>query len=231
MQIFWRLILAHLLTDFTFQTDRIADWKRRSAVGGLVHSGIFLVCAAVLTFGHLGEAWLTIGGTVVIRGWLALLLLTFFHFCEDEWRIWTIREKNSPDSFAFFLWDQLIHVMFIFVFAHADEGGVTEPWVLLAILLILVTHFTSIFIYFLEKDVFGRARLVPREKYVSMAARLVTASIPLLPLAFYPVILVAWVAVLSAVTLKRGHASWIDVVAGNILAVIFGLIARHVLYI
>ena len=62
MDIFWRLVLAHLLADFTFQTDFIAKWKRESIFGGLIHSFIFFVCASLLCFARLHElaraAWI-----------------------------------------------------------------------------------------------------------------------------------------------------------------------------
>ena len=37
MAIFWRLILAHFLADFTFQTNAVASWKRQSVWGMAVH--------------------------------------------------------------------------------------------------------------------------------------------------------------------------------------------------
>ena len=48
LTIFWRLVLAHLLADFSLQTNRLAAWKRQSPLGTLVHSVIFGMCAAVL---------------------------------------------------------------------------------------------------------------------------------------------------------------------------------------
>ena len=37
MVIFWRLLLGHLLADFTFQSNFINAWKRKSIWGMLGH--------------------------------------------------------------------------------------------------------------------------------------------------------------------------------------------------
>ena len=47
MEIFWRLVLGHLIGDFTLQTNYIAAWKRRSVLGMVVHCGIHPVIYAV----------------------------------------------------------------------------------------------------------------------------------------------------------------------------------------
>ena len=37
MLIFWRLVLAHFIADFTLQTNKVAQWKRVSQLGMVVH--------------------------------------------------------------------------------------------------------------------------------------------------------------------------------------------------
>lgn len=230
MEVFWRLILAHLLTDFTFQTDFIARWKRSSLLGGFVHSFIFFACASMLTVGYLDEVWLNIG-TVAINGWGALALLTLFHFMEDEWRIWTIQKKNSPDSFFFFLLDQFIHVALIFIFFPRQNMSFPEQWVIFAILFVLTTHFTSIFLYFIEKDLFGYTRLLTNGKYYAMAERLMTALTLLLPGWWGFIFLSVWlVRVFTCRSWREHDYSRISVILGNVMAILFGLLARIVLY-
>ena len=168
MQIFWRLILAHLLTDFTLQTNFIAGWKRKNLWGGMAHSLVFFVCSWVLCYGRLTDVWVTFGNNVVIQGWTAITLLTILHFLEDEWRVWTIQRLNSPDNIWFFLWDQFIHFVLIFVFFPVQNGFNPEKGILLAILFILTTHYATIFIYYMEKDFFGHAELITEKKYYSM---------------------------------------------------------------
>ena len=73
MEIFWRLILAHLLADFTFQTDHIAAWKRRSAWGTFIHSTFQLLTSVALTLTRLGETW--VREPVLLGGWTCIGLV------------------------------------------------------------------------------------------------------------------------------------------------------------
>lgn len=232
MIILWRLILAHLLADFTFQTNFIAGWKRRSMLGGLAHSGIFFLCSVVLCFEYLGAEWFALGGHMAINGWTALVVLSFLHFVEDEWRVWTIQKLNSPDSFFFFIWDQFIHFALILVFFPHQIAAPGETWVYFLILFILVTHFTTVFLYFLEKELYGESTtLSAKNKYGVMALRLITSALLLLP---GP----CGVAGVAAITGRaafqqsrhRGMRHWVNTGLDNGMALIVGLIGRFVLY-
>lgn len=231
MQVLWRLVLAHFLTDFTFQTNFVANWKREKLWGALFHSGLFFVCGAALCFNNLGEVWFSVKNIIVLKGWVTLAILTLLHFIEDEWRVWTIKKMKSPDILPFFLWDQFIHLMFIFVFAPKEDGLVSEKWVLLAILLILVTHFTTIMIYYIEKDIFGKTKVLTQEKYYSMSERVVTGMILLLPGWWALGVLVFWLA-RAVINRVKGNFefSWTNIIVGNLLAIVFGFCARLIYY-
>ncbi|MGA2090831.1 MAG: DUF3307 domain-containing protein [Endomicrobiales bacterium] len=232
MQIIWLLVLAHLLTDFTFQTNIIAEWKRRSSLGGIVHSGIFFVCAVILCYPSLGIVWVQPFATVALNGWETLIVLSTLHFIEDAWRVWTIQKMHSPDSFFFFLLDQFIHLSFIVALSPKDSGGSVAPWVLGAILFILVTHFSSVFIYFMEKDVFGKSALLSNTKYYFMFERLMVAGALQLPgLTAFGSVLGIWVihAIIFRLR-KQDRFSLFNAIAGNGMALAFGLIARHILH-
>ncbi|MCB4791324.1 MAG: DUF3307 domain-containing protein [Elusimicrobia bacterium] len=231
MIIFWRLILAHLLTDFTLQTNFIAKWKRETVWGCIAHSLVFMISAGILCYEYLTATWVTIGPNIIIYGWMAILFLTIFHFFEDQWRIWTIQKLDSPDSFPFFLWDQFIHVIFIFVLFPQNGGLFPEKWVLLLILFILTTHFTTIFIYYFEKGIYGQAQIPLGRKYISMTARLVIAMTLLLPGKWALSFIVIFLAdeIYHRLTNKQEFTR-VNWMIGNLLAVIFGLIARYVYY-
>ncbi|MFH1074299.1 MAG: hypothetical protein V1752_04335, partial [Candidatus Firestonebacteria bacterium] len=185
----------------------------------------------ILCWNYIGETWLAPAAGINLHGWLVLLILTSLHFLEDEWRAWTIQKLNSPDSLFFFLWDQFIHIALIFVFFPDQINLHPEKWVLLAILFVLTTHFSAILIYFIEKEVFGYSRLLTQEKYYSMGERLVTSLSLLLPgwwaLSFFMLwlvrIVVHW-------TKSDREFSVINIVAGTLLAVLFGLLARLLIY-
>jgi hypothetical protein len=232
MQIIWQLVLAHLLADFTFQTNVIADWKRRSSIGGVIHSGIFFVCAAVICYPVLGTVWVQPLPGLALSGWATLLLLSTLHFIEDAWRVWTIQTLHSPDSFFFFMLDQFIHLSFIVALAPKDAGGEIQPWVMIAILVILITHFSTVFIYFMEKDMFGNSDLLSNNKYYFMAERLFIAGALQLPgLAALGSVLGIWAAhaVFYRVR-KQDRFSLFSAIVGNVMALSFGLVARHILH-
>jgi hypothetical protein len=227
--ILWRLVLAHLLADFTFQTNFIAAWKKRNVWGGILHSAMFLVIGTALCWGYLTDIWVIVGGELIIQGWMALILLSILHFVEDEWRVWTIQKFNSPDNFAFFVWDQVIHLILIFVFFPAQLGFKTdETWVVLAILFVLTTHFTTIFVYYIEKDIFNRTDALADDKYVFMAERLLIAVCFLLPGWWAFSFLGVWAlrTLVTRMFKKMPATSWTNILIGNGMAVLFGLFAR-----
>lgn len=231
--IFWRLILAHLLIDFTLQTNFIAEWKKRNVWGALLHAMLFLVVGTALCWGYLTDIWvMAANNTIIIQGWMALVLLTILHFMEDEWRVWTIQKLNSKDSFAFFIWDQVIHIVLIFVFFPVQFGIHPESWVLLAIIFVLTTHFTTIFIYYLEKDIFGQTQVLVHNKYFSIIERLATALALLLPGWWGLSFLVIWAVryMLTIFRVKPDGFSWTNILVGNAMAAIFGFLARLVYY-
>jgi len=231
--ILWRLILAHLLIDFTFQTNYIAEWKKRNVWGAALHSALFLVVGSILCWGYLTDIWMIVGGQFIIQGWMAILLLTMLHFFEDEWRVWTIQKLNSPDSFVFFIWDQVIHIVLILVFFPAQFGIKTdETWVILAILFILTTHFTTIVIYYIEKDSFGHTTVLTHGKYYFMVERLLVAVCLLLPgywaLSFLGIWLIR--TLISRIWKTLLVTSWTNIMVGNALAIVFGFLARLIYY-
>ena len=84
MYFFWRLLLAHLLADFTFQTDRIAKWKREVISGIFFHVLIFLFFAVAINYQYLPQKDFA----------LALLILAVTHVIEDQWRVFSIKRWN-----------------------------------------------------------------------------------------------------------------------------------------
>ncbi|OGS28056.1 MAG: hypothetical protein A2297_03175 [Elusimicrobia bacterium RIFOXYB2_FULL_48_7] len=236
MTIFWRLILAHFLTDFTLQTNTVAKWKRESALGVLAHSGIFLLlsfvfCAFTENFsGFTGEH--LFGTWWKLPGWACLALIFIIHFGEDYYRIWSIKEGGSSDNLMFFLWDQFIHIIIIFLFAPIDTNfSIPEKWVVIAVMLILVTHFSSIFIYYIEQTVYGNEHIGTRlkGKYHMMAERAVIFGCFLLPGRM-------WLAVIAILAIRFSFYkppfdfSKVNVISGILLSALFGLLSRMILY-
>lgn len=165
MFFFWRLVFAHLLGDFTFQTNRIARWKRESTSGILFHVLIHFFFTLGVTFQYF--SW-----DILWR----VALLTVLHAVEDQWRVRSIK-YGSSDSMLFFLWDQVIHYLILLVCSPdppMDPAGLVLPperWAIIGALFVIATHFTTIFVYFLQKDIYGDARIIQREKFHGIAER------------------------------------------------------------
>src|SRR4051812_43217922 len=116
MIIFWRLVLAHILGDFTLQFNAIAHWKRHSKWGMAVHVLTHPIVSGALTWPFLGRVWIETRW-LHLPGWLCVLLIGFFHYLEDEWRVWSIQKTGAPDSTVFFFWDQAVHLAVILAFS------------------------------------------------------------------------------------------------------------------
>src|SRR5882724_623622 len=180
MIIFWRLILAHFIADFTFQTNHIANWKRESKWGMAVHVLTHPVTYAVFTWPYLSLPWVQTPW-FHLDGWVCVGFLALLHWLEDEWRVWSIQETGSPDSTKFFLWDQVVHITMILAFSPTQADAKIETWVLVALCVVLLSHFTSVLVYFLENDLTGTSHMLNQKKYYYIGERLLGASLFLLP--------------------------------------------------
>ncbi len=223
---FWRLLLAHLLADFTFQTDRIAKWKRESISGVYFHVLIFLFFAVAVNYQYIPRKDFAV----------ALLILGLAHVLEDQWRVVSIQKYHSHDNIFLFLYDQFIHVLMIFVvFPKQPPFAETEKWVYLAIVIVLASHFTTIFIYFLKKLFYKNAAIVTREKYHGIMERLLVVACFLIPgRLFYAALAIAVALIAFERYSIRGakdlDTSVFNVTASNVMAVMFSVIARGIWY-
>jgi hypothetical protein len=228
MIIFWRLILAHFVADFTFQTNHIANWKRQSKWGMAVHVLTHPVTTAAFVWPYLSMPWVQTRW-FVLNGWICVVLLALFHWLEDEWRVWSIQETGSPDSTGFFLWDQVVHITMVLAFAPTIPGARPENWVFVAICGVLLAHFTSVLIYFLENDLWGRSEVLNHRKYYFMGERLLGASLFLLPGAWF-LLALGWLGYIFYLHYSRSQErSWVNLVVGNVAAAFLGLITRGLL--
>ncbi len=112
MELFLRLLLAHMLGDFVFQSAGLVDLKRRSIKGLAVHAGVIL-------FWNLVSVW------NYPRGWAIGLLLSAMHFTID-WARYYWRYHSALEELAFFLGDQFLH--FGTIMGTMAAFGVFIPW-------------------------------------------------------------------------------------------------------
>jgi len=112
MELFLRLLLAHMLGDFVFQSAGLVALKRQSIKGILVHAG-------VVTFWTLVAVW------NYPFGWAIGLLLSAMHFTID-WARYYWRYSSALEELAFFLGDQFLH--FGTIMGTMAAFGVFIPW-------------------------------------------------------------------------------------------------------
>jgi hypothetical protein len=176
MAIFWRLLLSHLLADFTLQFDIVNRLKRKNVWGMGLHCLTHLVTASALTYPYLRDVWFTLG-TVNVNGWSALAIMLALHFLVDEVRIYSMQKMGYSDGTVSFLIDQVLHLYVLFMISPMVRPGgdffMPEKWVGVIVMSVLVTHVTTVFIYFVEKDLFGSGFPAFDEKYFLIFERVV----------------------------------------------------------
>lgn len=235
MLIFWRLLLGHFLADFTFQTDFVNRWKRSSIWGMLFHCAAHPACCALLTLPYLGDVWVDFS-IFQLKGWVCILVVFVTHFIEDQWRVFTIFKYRTPDNTLYFFWDQFIHYAVIFAvipegFKAANPVFIPEKWPFLGCLFVIVTHATTVLIYFVEKDL--RNKIFPdlQEKVFTMAERLVLGLCFLVPTNAFLLLVLGWLSVMHYVRSRRMlDLSWFSFYLGGTAAIICGIAARLVYY-
>lgn len=235
MLIFWRLMFGHLLADFTLQSNFINRWKRSSIWGMLVHCATHPLVYIALTWRFLGEPWIQLP-FLTLNGWGCVSLIFVAHFVEDQWRVFTIFKYRTPDNTLYFVWDQIIHYAVIFavipVGLHNPSSRlIPELWPALGCLFVIVTHATTVLVYFIEKDLHDRLFPSIGEKYLSMLERLVLALCFLIPGHAWPLLALGWLSIMHHVRARRYlDLSWFSFYIGGAITLFCGLAARLIYY-
>lgn len=131
-----QLLLAHILTDFVLQPSSWVAHKRRHKLKSpflFVHVAI----AGILTYIFL-QQW---------QLWTVPLFIAVSHFFIDAWKL-----RSNKDNLAYFLWDQLLHILAIllaWLYLIDGFGRISlflEQWVSsTAVLAILIGYLVVIF--------------------------------------------------------------------------------------
>jgi hypothetical protein len=221
MLIFWRLLLAHFIADFTLQTNKIAQWKRVSRWGMVVHVICHPVMYAIFVWPYLAQEWVNVFD-VSLNGWSCIALITLLHGIEDQWRVWMIR-RGAPDNTAFLFWDQAVHIAVLWAFAPRLIGMNPEAWVEASLGFVFLAHVTSVIIFFVENDLGYRSTVLEQSKYRYMAERLVGAGLFLLPSVGF-LLGFAWIAWLMV--RYHGTRTWAHLWIANTTVATIGLSLR-----
>jgi hypothetical protein len=231
MEIFFRLLFGHFLADFTFQTNYLAYWKRHNFAGLLVHVAIHPICYIALCVpplageNYLMQTWTTLFG-IAVPGWGAIAALTLLHFVEDWFRV-TMVNKGWPDNTLFYLWDQVVHISLLWIFSPKMGQELLTVWAILGTLFVVVTHFATVTVWFIEKDINGREYPETEEKYILILERLAVWLAFFMPHPWWIFVLIFLLGTFGHhVWTRKIDFSWSSVLMGNFFAILCGAISR-----
>ena len=114
MTFFYLLLLAHLVGDFPLQSDAIFRLKQKSMQGVLLHVAIFSAVAILILLPFLSYPPV----------WLAILMLSVFHVALDRFKL-TIANSSASDRFRYFLLDQALHLLSLWLVGIWLENKLT----------------------------------------------------------------------------------------------------------
>ena len=234
MEIFWRLFLAHLIADFTLQTDTVNRLKRKGLPGMCLHVGTHVFISVVLIYNFLFQNWYKIFG-IELNGWFILFVMSVIHFFIDELRIYLINKVGLPDNTWNFLADQFAHFYFIFVLSPINsfksEIFIEEKWVIIVSCLVIISHVATIFIYFVEQDLNKIKFPSFDQKYFMIVERIIMWAFFLTPGYWWIPFFILWVFQLIYIKARRIiDVSNTNIYISIIFSIIFGLISRFFYY-
>ena len=234
MEIFWRLVLSHLLSDFTLQTNWINQIKRSSVKGVIIHVFIHLIVTSLILMPYIESTWFRIGG-LKLNGYFMIFLICLIHFSIDQLRVYIINKRIYNDNTISFLLDQFLHFYFIYIFSPFNDINPSfrgEKIIMVLTFLVLVSHTTTIFIYYLEKDLKGLPFPGFDQKYLMIFERIVIWAFFIMSGWWWILFLVLWIFQLYYIKSKKIlDISDLNFYLSIIIAVVFGLITRYCYYL
>jgi hypothetical protein len=230
MDILWRLILSHFIADFSLQTNRVATWKRESGWGMAVHTLTHPLVTYILVWPYLSWPWVQTRWFSV-NGWMCVALVTVGHWLQDNWRVTAIQHTGAADSTGFFLWDQVVHLVIILAVSPTAAIAPVQWWVIPALCFVLLSHFISVLIFFLENDLKEPSDVLEGwKKYRYIFERLIGAALFLLPGPWFLLGFI-WIGWVVFMYYRYSHErTWVHTLVGNASIVILGFIARGFLF-
>ncbi len=236
MIVFWHLLLAHLLADFTFHTDYIYRKKITNPFKGLsVHGFVYMVCLLVCCLPYLEMKWFTLAG-VSFNGVETIFLLTFIHMLSDYIDVSDNHDVIGMNALMFICW-QIIEISVLFIvapFMLTDKAGISF-WILKFVIilngLIISAHALMVLIHLFTKDFVHTNYPTFDERYVSMIYRAGLYMSLVLPSYIAFVIALIWIGCLFVIfNIKQVSFMSHKNVSGTILTVLIALCVRWLIY-
>lgn len=157
MFLFLRLLLAHFIADFPFQTTAVYIIKVRGKHGLWLHTSIIFVMSVLFVYPYWSYPSM----------WVYLLGSTLIHHASDAVKLVLNKRGSHRNYLLRYVGDQVVHiataasVLLLPISGLRIEGGGPEFWtafynsdfwVLYGSLIILATYFATYFIEALKKS-------------------------------------------------------------------------------
>lgn len=235
MIVFWHLLLAHLLADFTLHTDYIYQKKISNPFKGLtVHGLVYLVCLLICCLPYLEINWFNVAG-VSFNGVESIFLLTLIHMVSDCIDVSDNHDVIGMNAIMFVCW-QIIEIAVLFIFApFITKETALSFWVLKFIIilcgLIISSHLLMVLIHLFIKDFVHKNYPSFDERYVSMIYRGGLYMALILPSNIAYAIAAIWIICLFAI-FKIKEVSFMSGknIAGTVLTLLIALGVRWLIY-
>lgn len=184
MIVFWRLALTYYIGAVMFYNRPFFAWRNRHPwLAGAVQSAAFFGIGAFLCQDYINHAWPLLG-LWDLTGWISLAASAVFFAAANA--LFVYRSDQMKYHTVVFLIHDLAVLMFLFLCAplmalYQTGNVVAAPWTIFAVGVLMVTKMTSVFVFMVEQDLYGRDVPTIDESFVTMLMRLIFFLIVLLP--------------------------------------------------
>ena len=157
MFLFLRILFAHFIADFPFQTGKVYFLKAEGGAGKWAHTLIIFFVSVIFVYPYWGK----------LDIWLYLIGATLVHHLSD-WLKVLLNQRGSPRYFLFrYVADQVVHIAtaaFVMLMGIGQESlkwpgdGVwasfynSDFWMIYGSLLVVATYFATYFIEAFKKS-------------------------------------------------------------------------------
>lgn len=120
MIVFYQLLLAHLISDFPLQFNKIYQLKMEGKKGVLLHCSIAGVMSGLALIPYLADhtRWVSV--------WISVIILGIGHSVTDYGKIW-VTSRTNTDNLWMFLLDQAFHIILIGLVSVGLVSTLFEP--------------------------------------------------------------------------------------------------------
>jgi uncharacterized protein DUF3307 len=165
---FLAIYLAHLLTDFVFQTHGLVEQKRRGKPFAYFLHGLTHYLAGIVLIGFFIP-----GSSVTLRTHLVIAGLALIHLLIDCAKVQLVAQRLLSDNAFAYLGDQLVHFLTVILAARLVLPGVSfhalplavqrlrsigEPFLLVVVVYLLVIFVGGYLIRFLTRSLAESAK-------------------------------------------------------------------------